>query len=199
MHFSTDRVQDICDWVFILCSLKKGENEMVQRKPIFMIHKHQASHLHYDLRLEIDGVLKSWALRELPSAPSKPVLAIQVSDHPFWYRHFEGIIPEGHYGAGPVMVWEKGLYTGFMKNHKGEDISLSESLRQGYMLIWLEGEKLKGGYILVRLSKKQRWILIKMEDEYAHHEGRKPASWNRSVKSGKTLTQILLKKKNNDS
>ena len=168
---------------------------MAKWKSIFMIHKHHATRLHYDLRLEIDGTLKSWALQAIPTAPSKPELAIQVPDHPFWYRHFEGVIPEGQYGAGPVMVWEKGLYVGFMKDHKGKEITLTESLRQGYMLIWLEGEKLKGGYILIRLSKKQRWFLIKMDDKYARHGGRKPAYWERSVKSGKTLKQILLKKK----
>ena len=165
---------------------------MPKRKPVFMIHKHHATHLHYDLRLEIDGVLKSWALKEMPTVSSKPVLAIHVADHPFWYRHYEGVIPEGQYGAGPVMVWEKGLYTGFMRDHKGANVSLSESLRQGCMLIWLEGEKLKGGYILVRGSKKQKWLLIKMEDEYVRR-GRKPAYWERSVKSGKTLQQILVR------
>lgn len=162
------------------------------RKPIFMIHKHHATHLHYDLRLEIDGVLKSWALKEIPTAPDKPVLAIQVPDHPFWYRHFEGVIPEGQYGAGPVMVWEKGLYTGFMPDHTGKVITLEQAVEKGNLLLWFEGHKIKGGYILVRLSKKQRWVLIKMEDEYARHGGRKPASWDRSVKSDKTLRQILL-------
>lgn len=161
------------------------------RKPIFMIHKHQATHLHYDLRLETNGVLKSWALKEISMNPAKPILAIQVSDHPFWYRHFEGVIPEGSYGAGPVMVWDKGLYTGFSPDCQGKKISLEEGLKQGFLLITLEGHKLKGCFLLVRVSKKQRWFLIKLKDRYSKIKGRHPASWNRSVKSGKTLEQIF--------
>lgn len=127
----------------------------MQRKPIFMIHKHQAAHLHYDLRIEIEGKLKSWALREIPPIKTnKPLLAIQVPDHPFWYRHFEGVIPEGQYGAGPVMVWEKGLFTNFTSDHTNNIISIEQALLNGLMLLWLEGHKLKGGYALIRITKK---------------------------------------------
>lgn len=164
---------------------------MKERKPIFMVHKHHATKLHYDLRLEIEGKLKSFAMYEIPIKPSKPVHAVQVADHPFWYRHFEGVIPEGHYGAGPVMIWDKGLFTSFMKDYKDRTLSLEESLKRGFMVLWLEGHKLKGGYILVRLSKKQRWVMIKMEDEYVHKGGKMPANWQRSVKSDKTIAQIL--------
>jgi DNA ligase D-like protein (predicted 3'-phosphoesterase) len=167
---------------------------MEKRKPIFMIHKHHATRLHYDLRLEMEGKLKSWALYELPLHPSKPELAIQVPDHPFWYRHFEGVIPEGSYGAGPVMVWDKGLYTGFMRDHAGKEISLEESLKKGLIMIWLEGHKLKGGYLLVRISKKQRWLMIKLQDEFVI-KGRKPSGWNKSIKTGRTLEQIFENKK----
>ncbi len=168
---------------------------MKQRKPIFMIHKHQATHLHYDLRLEIEGTLKSWALREISLNPSKPMLAIQVNDHPFWYRHFEGVIPEGSYGAGPVMVWEKGLYTGFTQNSAGKKISLAQGLKQGFLLLTLEGKKLHGDFLLIRISKKQRWLFIKLDDKYAQVGGRKPSSWNYSVKTGRTLEQIFEGKK----
>lgn len=170
---------------------KKGN--IMQRKPIFMVHKHQATRLHYDLRLEVEGVLLSWALQELPTKPSKPVIAIQVADHPFWYRHFEGVIPEGNYGAGPVMIWDKGLYQTFIVDHAGSVLSPQKAIKQGCILLWLEGHKLKGGYLLLRVSKKQRWLLLKMEDRYAHHKGRRPTSWNTSVKSGKTLEEILEK------
>lgn len=162
---------------------------MAKRKSIFMIHKHHATHLHYDLRIEIDGVLKSWALRSLPINPDKPVLAILVADHPMWYRHFEGVIPEGSYGAGPVMVFDKGLYTGFLYDHTKKKIPMEQALKHGYILLWLEGHKLKGGYILVHTSKKQRWLFIKMHDEFVMHK--KPKNWQRSVKSGKTLQQIF--------
>lgn len=163
----------------------------MKRKPQFMIHKHHASKLHYDVRLEIDGVLKSWALYEIPINPSKPIIAIQVADHPLWYRHFEGVIPEGSYGAGPVMVWDKGLYTSFFHDHDGKATTLKKALAQGLLMIWLEGKKLKGGYLLVRISKKQKWLMIKMDDKYAIKKGRKPAAWNYSVKSGKTLEEIF--------
>jgi len=166
---------------------------MAKRKLRFMIHKHQATHLHYDLRLEIEGTLKSWALRAIPLKSSQPLLAIQVFDHPLWYRHFEGVIPEGQYGAGPVMVWDKGLYTSFMKDHSGKLIPVDKCLKQGFLMLWLEGHKLKGGYLLVRISKKQRWLLIKMEDAYARRRNQMPAGWNTSIKSGKTLPQILKK------
>ncbi len=163
---------------------------MTTRKPIFMIHKHQATHLHYDLRLEVNGKLASWALREIPLKPNTPVLAIKVPDHPFWYRHFEGVIPEGEYGAGPVMVWEKGLYKNFTNDHTGNYVSTVQAIERGIIMIWLEGHKLHGGYLLVRISKKQRWLFIKINDELVH-KGRLPKAWNLSVKSGKSLEDIL--------
>ncbi len=166
---------------------------MAHRKLRFMIHKHHATHLHYDLRIEIKEKLKSWALRAIPLKASEPLLAIKVADHPMWYRHFEGVIPEGQYGAGPVMVWDKGLYTSFMKDHTGKLIPVEKCLEHGFLLLWLEGHKLKGGYILVRISKKQRWLFIKMADAYARRRNQMPAGWGSSIKSGKTLPQILKK------
>lgn len=160
-----------------------------KRKSIFMIHKHHATRLHYDLRIEIEGTLKSWALKELPLRPDKAVLAILVADHPLWYRHFEGVVPEGSYGAGPVMIFDKGLYTNFFTDHNNKKIPMDKALQQGCLFLWLDGKKFKGGYILVRISKKQRWLMIKMDDEYANQK--KPKNWSRSVKSNKTLHQIL--------
>ena len=84
-------------------------------------------------------------------------------------------------------MWDKGLYSSFLKDREGNDISISESLEKGFMLLWLAGHKLKGGYLLVRISKKQRWLLIKIDDEYASRGGKMPSNWNSSVKSGKTL------------
>ncbi len=165
-----------------------------KRKPIFMVHKHHASRLHYDLRLEMEGVLKSWALYQIPTHPEKPVVAIQVTDHPFWYRHFEGVIPEGSYGAGPVMVWDKGLYENFLYDFNQKRLSPIQALEKGLLILFLEGHKLRGGFILVRTSKKQRWLLIKMKDEYVI-KGRKPKNWPLSIKSGKTLEEIFNHKK----
>lgn len=158
-----------------------------------MIHKHHASHLHYDLRLEIDGVLKSWALKELPLKPSQGIEAVQVADHSLKYGSFEGVIPPFHYGAGPVMIWDKGTILNFTPDHQHKIIPLKQAEKQGYILFQLKAEKLNGNYLLVRITKKQRWIIIKLPDEYVL-KGRKPTSWEKSVKSGKTLEEIFNEK-----
>ncbi len=122
----------------------------------FVVHEHDASHLHYDFRLEMDGVLRSWAIPKGPSMdPSQKRLAVLVEDHPLEYIDFEGIIPEGTYGAGPVAVWDSGVYN--LIDITQNKISLS-----------MEGEKLKGNFVLVRIKgKKKEWLLIKQKDEYA--------------------------------
>jgi bifunctional non-homologous end joining protein LigD len=126
--------------------------------PRFVVHEHDASRLHYDFRLEMDGVLRSWAVPKGPSMdPSEKRLAVQVEGHPLEYIDFEGTIPEGEYGAGTVGVWDHGTYTPLQE--KAEEIKFS-----------LEGEKLRGSFVLVKLSKSQKgneWLLIKHNDEYA--------------------------------
>jgi bifunctional non-homologous end joining protein LigD len=163
---------------------------MSKKKLLYMIHKHHATHLHYDLRLEIDGALKSWALKELPLKPSHGVLAVQVPDHSIKYGSFEGVIPPFHYGAGPVMMWDTGTFVNFTVDHMVQVIDTREAVINGYILLWLEGKKLKGGHLLIRVTKKQKWIMVKLPDEYVI-KGRKSASWNKSVKSGKTLEEIF--------
>ncbi len=163
---------------------------MSKKKPIYMIHKHHATHLHYDLRLEIDGVLKSWALKELPLKPSHGVLAIQVPDHSIKYGGFEGVIPPFHYGAGPVMIWDKGTFLNFTVDHEQNLISAEEAEMRGYILFWLDAHKLKGGYLLARITKKQKWVLLKLPDDHVL-KGRKPTSWDKSVKSDKTIEEIF--------
>ncbi len=166
---------------------------MSSQKPVYMIHKHHATHLHYDLRLEIDGVLKSWALKELPLKPSDGVEAIQVVDHSLKYGHFEGVIPPFHYGAGPVMIWDHGIFLNFTTDHTKKLISAKEAEKRGYILFELQAHKLNGSYLLVRITKKKQWILVKLPDKHVI-KGRKPASWNKSVKSGKTLEEIFDEK-----
>ena len=132
------------------------------RTQIFVVQKHSARSLHYDLRLEVDGVLKSWAVPKGPSTnPKDKRLAIQTEDHPLEYASFEGTIPEGEYGAGTVIVWDTGTFKNMSKKD-GLDITLPRALENGHAAIWLEGKKLSGGYALTRTPRG--WLLVKMRD-----------------------------------
>src|SRR3954454_19973431 len=123
--------------------------------PIFVIQKHDATSLHYDFRLEVDGVLKSWAVPKGPSPdPRDKRLAMQVEDHPLSYGNFEGVIPEGEYGAGPVIVWDTGPYRNLSEKPTGQ------ALEEGHASFWLDGKKVKGGYSLRHIGDT-RWLLVK--------------------------------------
>jgi bifunctional non-homologous end joining protein LigD len=164
------------------------------RRRIFVVQKHDASRLHYDFRLAINGVLVSWAVPKGPSMnPADKRLAIRTEDHPLEYADFEGVIPEGQYGAGTVMVWDKGTYE--PKDGKSPD----EQLRRAKIDVVLYGEKLRGGFTVIRTSPStdanasKRWLLIKHRDEYAD------PSWDiespeldRSVITGRTLKEIEM-------
>ncbi|PYP87840.1 MAG: hypothetical protein DMF61_09360 [Blastocatellia bacterium AA13] len=127
---------------------------------LFVVQKHRASHLHYDLRFEVDGVLKSWAVPKGPSLDSSVKrLAMATEDHPLEYANFEGIIPEGEYGGGTVMVWDYGTY-------EEEDREPGESIRRGEFKFKLNGNKLKGSWVLVRI-RARNWLLIKHRDRSA--------------------------------
>jgi bifunctional non-homologous end joining protein LigD len=142
-------------------------------KPIFVIQKHAARHVHYDVRLLIDGVLVSWAVPKGPSTdPAIKRLAIRTDDHPLDYANFEGTIPEGEYGAGTVMMWDKGTYKN-IKTHDGKMVPMEECLKNGTIEVWLEGTKLQGGYAFVRMQgKKEQWLMIKMKDVDLTHPDR---------------------------
>lgn len=143
---------------------KPGRGKL-HRHLVFVVQKHRASHLHYDLRLELGGVLKSWAVPKGPSLdPTQKRLAIRVEDHPWDYRNFEGTIPEGNYGAGDVIVWDRGTYR--CAETSGEE-AVRRQLRKGSLKIVLSGRKLRGGFALVRLGTPRRWLLIKSNDRYA--------------------------------
>jgi bifunctional non-homologous end joining protein LigD len=156
----------------------------------YVIQKHQASHLHYDLRLEWNGVLFSWAVPKGPSLdPSVKRLAMRVEDHPIDYADFEGVIPEGEYGAGTVMVWDRGTWI-------PEDEDVDAALRRGELKFTLKGTKLKGSWVLVRTrsgypgsSGREAWLLIKHRDAYASDRDI-TASMPRSVISNRTLAEI---------
>jgi len=161
------------------------------RQPIFVIQKHDAGNLHYDFRIESAGVLKSWAVPKGPSTnPKDKRLAMPTEDHPKEYSKFEGVIPEGEYGAGPSIVWDSGTYRNLSAKN-GKEIPLEQALRQGRVKIWLDGEKLKGGYALTRIGlKPARWLLIKINDAHANARRDITKTAPRSVLSGKTVEEI---------
>jgi bifunctional non-homologous end joining protein LigD len=156
----------------------------------FVIQKHAASHLHYDFRLELDGVMKSWAVPKGPSYdPSVRRLAMEVEDHPISYNSFEGTIPQGEYGGGTVMLWDRGTY-------EAEDGGGVESLRRGYekgdLKITMHGERLKGSWVLVRMQRPGRpqWLLIKHRDGTENPDRDVTAEQTKSVVTKRTMEQI---------
>jgi DNA ligase D-like protein (predicted 3'-phosphoesterase) len=157
--------------------------------PRFVIQKHAATRLHYDFRLEAEGVLKSWAVPKGPSLdPRDKRLAVEVEDHPLGWGDFEGVIGEGQYGAGAVIVWDAGDY-----RNLDEGQSLEEGLRAGHARFWLEGRKLRGGWSLQRMrgsGEKAQWLLIKRRDECADARRRPTSTQPESVVSGRTVEQV---------
>jgi bifunctional non-homologous end joining protein LigD len=150
---------------------------------IFVVQKHQATNLHYDFRLEVAGVLKSWALPKGPSLnPAVKRLAVAVEDHPLQYASFEGVIQPGQYGAGPVMVWDRGPYT----PEDSDDVS--ESLLSGKLKFMLHGKKLRGSWVLIR-TRNANWLLIKHADAYASKQDITELE-PRSILSGRLLSEI---------
>jgi len=164
----------------------------------FVIQKHDATRLHYDFRLEMEGVLKSWAVPKGPSLnPEDKRLAMMVEDHPYDYRTFEGIIPEGNYGAGTVIVWDEGTYESLEGGSKKEQEKiLLQQLKKGSLKFKMNGTKLKGEFALVKLknAEKNAWLLIKHRDKYAKESD--ITKKDKSVVSGKTLKAIEKTSKN---
>jgi bifunctional non-homologous end joining protein LigD len=172
-----------------------GRSRRRRRKNVFVVQKHDASRLHYDFRLEIDGALASWAVPKGPSmSATEKRLAVRTEDHPLDYGEFEGTIPEGEYGAGTVMLWDRGEFL------PGPDDPLppAEQLERGELKFVLLGEKLEGGFVLVRTrwqgsgrGRKEQWLLLKRRDPYAVESWDVEApALDRSVLSGRTLEQI---------
>lgn len=164
---------------------------------MFVVQKHDASHLHYDFRLEVDGVLVSWAVpKGFSFDPSVKHLAIQTEDHPYEYGSFEGIIPQGEYGGGTVMLWDTGTYTN-IKEKDGKLVPMDECLKRGTVEIELHGKRLKGAFALIKMRGRgeKQWLMIKMDDTYADRERTKlPKSWDRSVTTKRTMKQIAAEK-----
>ncbi|AKG53699.1 ATP-dependent DNA ligase LigD [Dehalogenimonas sp. WBC-2] len=157
------------------------------KEPIFVIQKHDASHLHYDFRLEVDGVLKSWAIPKGPSLdPQVKRLAVPTEDHPMAYGGFEGTIPQGEYGGGTVMVWDSGNYEN-IQAAKEKPLSMAEALAAGRIEVFLKGKKLRGLFALIRTTRG--WLLFKMKDEYARTNDILAEEPNSAV-TGRTLEEI---------
>jgi len=166
---------------------------------IFVVQKHLSSHLHYDFRMEFKGVLISWAIpKGLSLNPMDKRLAMMVEDHPLDYKDFEGVIPEGNYGAGTVMIWDMGTYHVpmiFDRNNIEEKIK--SGIKDGHITFILDGKKLKGEFALIRLKKSKEdnaWLLIKKDDEFASDAG--IAEDDHSVVSGRSLDEIKAKNNN---
>jgi len=154
----------------------RGDKKQTKSKALrFVVQRHKASHLHYDFRLEAEGVLKSWAVPKGPSMnPADKRLAMMVEDHPYSYRTFTGIIPAGNYGAGIVEIWDEGFYLPYTEEEGISDDSDSltvSSIKKGMLKIVIQGKKLKGTFALVRTkAAPNSWLLIKHNDEYAVHK-----------------------------
>lgn len=173
----------------------EGQKKSASGKGLkFVVQKHDATNLHYDFRLEMDGVLKSWAVPKGPSMnPQDKRLAMMVEDHPYDYRNFEGTIPSGNYGAGTVMVWDEGVYEAM--EHESEPVKeqqkiLLGELKKGDLKIVLQGKKLKGAFALVKMKGRgeNAWLLIKKNDDEASKTD--IIKKDKSVKTDRTLNQI---------
>jgi DNA ligase D-like protein (predicted 3'-phosphoesterase) len=155
--------------------------------PRFVIQKHAASSLHYDFRLEVDGTLRSWAVpKGLSTDPRVKRLAVEVEDHPLEYAEFEGVIGPDNYGAGAVIVWDAGSY-----RNLDEERSIADAIAAGHVKIWLDGEKLTGGWTLQRTrgGDKPQWLVIKRRDEQADARRNPQSTQPESVKTRRTIEQ----------
>jgi DNA ligase D-like protein (predicted 3'-phosphoesterase) len=158
--------------------------------PRFVIQKHAARNLHYDFRLEVKGALASWAVPKGPSTdPREKRLAMRVEDHPLSWGDFEGVIPRGLYGAGAVIVWDRGEYRNLSEN------PIEDALAEGHASFWLEGKKLRGGWSLRRMRAsggrdKESWLLVKKRDEAADARRNPVSTQPESVLSGRTIEQM---------
>jgi bifunctional non-homologous end joining protein LigD len=178
---------------FTVSAEPRGGGSRRARRLAYVIQKHAASHLHFDLRLEQDGVMKSWAVPKGPSLdPSVRRLAMEVEDHPIEYNAFEGTIPKGEYGGGTVMIWDRGSY-----QYAGDNPDPIEGLRRGYekgdFKFSLHGERLRGSWALVRMRReagRAQWLLIKHRDEYAEPGSDVVAEYQTSSATRRTMEEI---------
>jgi len=156
----------------------------------FVIQKHRAGHLHYDFRLEHRGVMLSWAIPKGPSPdPAVKRLAMETEPHPLDYNQFEGVIPEGEYGGGTVMIWDKGVWAPATQHGLGDEDETERQYRKGDLKFVLLGEKVAGSWVLVRTGRERQWLLIKHRDEYTSNDDL-TVTRPLSAVSGRTMAEI---------
>ena len=166
----------------------RGRGSGEGRGPRFVVQEHAARSHHYDFRLEVDGVLKSWAVPKGPSTnPKEKRFATATEDHPLAYIDFEGTFPKGEYGGGAVIVWDTGTYRNVTD---GGDASIEQGLKKGHIRFVLEGEKLRGTWALTRFRGPEQWLLVKTKDDSADARRNLVKSQPQSVKTGRTIEDV---------
>ncbi|MFE3829930.1 DNA polymerase ligase N-terminal domain-containing protein [Streptomyces sp. NPDC059092] len=175
----------------------RGEGVEDGREPVFVVQIHDATSTHFDFRLEVDGVLKSWSVPKGPSADAHDKrLAVPTEDHPLEYRAFEGVIAGGEYGAGTVIVWDEGTYVPLAGSTDDKGRTFAEALEHGHATFRLDGSKLHGAYALTRFREGEEsggrasWLLVKKKDDRADGRPAPDPRRARSVRSGRTLRQV---------
>lgn len=171
----------------------EGQRASSREEPRFVVQIHDASTVHFDFRLQVDDVLKSWSVPKGPSDdPHDKRLAVPTEDHPLEYEEFEGVIPEGEYGGGTVIVWDHGTYEPLSHDRKGRSVDFGESLEHGHATFRLHGSKLRGEYALTRFrgGKNESWLLVRKAGGRTHRHKTPDPRRARSVRSGRTLAQV---------
>jgi DNA ligase D-like protein (predicted 3'-phosphoesterase) len=171
---------------------RAGYGDRMAEDPRFVVQQHDARRLHYDFRLEADGVLISWAVPKGPSYdPRVKRLAVHVGDHELEHRDFEGVIPDARYGSGAVIIWDEGTYRN-LTSRGGVPIPVTDAVKAGHVSVWLEGEKLQGGWSLTRTGGggREAWILVKRADDRAEAGVDITEVAPESVRSGRRLADL---------
>jgi DNA ligase D-like protein (predicted 3'-phosphoesterase) len=168
----------------------EGRQAPTDSAPRFVVQIHDASTMHFDFRLQVGDVLKSWSIPKGPSdVPKDKRLAVPTEDHPLEYEDFEGVIPEGEYGGGTVIVWDRGTYEPLSHDRQGRPVDFPESLERGHAMFRLHGTKLRGRYALTRF-REDNWLLVKTAEGRARGHGTPDPRRARSVRTGRTLAQV---------
>ncbi|MGJ5749280.1 DNA ligase D-like protein (predicted 3'-phosphoesterase) [Streptomyces puniciscabiei] len=164
-------------------------------EPHFVVQIHDASRMHFDFRLQVDDVLKSWSIPKGPSTdPADKRMAVPTEDHPLDYEEFEGVIPKGEYGGGTVIVWDRGTYEPLSHDRRGRPVDFAQSLERGHATFRLHGSKLRGEYALTRFrgdeGEQEAWLLVRKGSARSAGHGTPDPRRARSVRTGRTLAQV---------